>query len=84
MPPGISDAARRRILALAGDGNVGSVHDALAYACRLLNGSGVDYIWHEADIANDGWNGVSYVQRNGLPTVAYDWRKQKFIWRYKP
>jgi len=76
--------AKRRIMALAGKRDVDSVHVALAYACRLLAGHGVEYMWDPADIDNDDWHGVSYVQRGGLPTVAFDWKRRRFLWKYNP
>jgi hypothetical protein len=80
----LTPRAKRRIVALAGRGGVDDVHAALAYACRLLHGKSVAYEWDARDIDNDDWHGVSYVDRAGMPTVAYDWTRERFVWDYRP
>jgi hypothetical protein len=64
----------------------GQVYAALEYAARMIPGAlGVGYVWHPDDYHVDTPNGVVYVERDDptLPTVAYDYRKEKFIWDWR-
>lgn len=82
----LTPASRRRIAALGRNGDDGDVYRALEYAAWLLRAKGVAYEWVEADLHLDSLNGISYVQRESpeWETVAYDHKRQRFIWNYKP
>ena len=82
----LTPASKRRIQSLAGGGSDADVYKALEYASSLLRARGIAYVWVEADYHLDSLNGISYVQRESphWDTVAYDHKRSKFIWNYKP